>query len=173
MKTKMIFTLIVIFGIVITGCKQKEEKAEIDEVKIDIINDEFPESQAEIKEVLNGIFKSIQDKDADKLISYHVYGPKFTEFRDGAPRFGSEGNEQFERGFVGAISDFDYELGDLKINVFGDVALATFHADFRPTIEENQMQIWGQVTLVFVKTDNTWKITHEHFSPLIKEVEEV
>ena len=168
----MIFTLIMIFGIVITGCKQKEEKVEIEEVKIDIVNDEFPESQAEIKEVLNGIFKSIQDKDADKLISYHVYGPKFTEFRDGAPRFGSKGNEEYERGFVGAISDFDYDLGDLKIDVFGEVALATFHADFRPTIGEDKLQIWGQVTLVFVKIENTWKITHEHFSPLNKEEKE-
>jgi hypothetical protein len=44
---------------------------------------------------LDGIFKSIQDKDADKLIAYRVYGPKFTEFRDAAPRFNSEENEEF------------------------------------------------------------------------------
>ena len=129
-------------------------------------------AQVEIKEVLDGIFKSIQDKDADKLISYHVYGPKFTEFSNGEPRFGSEVNEQNERGFVGAISGFDYELGDLKIDVFGDVALVTFHADFRPKMGEDIMQIWAQITLVFVKTDNTWKITHEHSSPLNKEEKE-
>ncbi|HCY74420.1 MAG TPA: hypothetical protein DHV28_00730 [Ignavibacteriales bacterium] len=163
MKSNLILNLIIVFGIVIAGC-QPSEKSEID-----IINDEFSESQAEIKEVLDGIFKSIQDKDDDKLISYHIYGPKFTEFRDGEPRTGSEANEKYERGLVSAVSKFDYELGDLAINVFGEVAVVTFHADFRPTIGEDVNQILGQVTLVFVKTDNAWKITHEHFSPLNSE----
>lgn len=166
MKTKLTFVLIMIFGIINTGCSQGEAKVE--EGNIDLIHDEFPESQAEIKEVLDGIFKSIQEKDADKLISYHIYGPKFTEFRDGAPRFGSEGNEKYERGFVEGFSEFNYELEDLKVDVFGDVALATFHADFRPIIGGDTVQIWQQVTLVFVKTNNTWKITHEHISPLNK-----
>lgn len=163
MKTNLLLSLMIIFGIVTTGC-QPSEKPETD-----IINNEFSESQAEIKEVLNGIFKSIQDNDADKLISYHVYSPKFTEFRDSEPRSGSEENEKYERGLVSAVSNFDYELGDLLINVFGDVAVVTFHADFRPTIGEDKLQILGQVTLVFVKTADTWKITHEHFSPLNSE----
>lgn len=67
---------------------------------------------------------------------------------------------------MGAISGFDYELGDLKINVFGEVAVVTFHADFRPTIGADVVQIWGSTTLVFVKVDDDWKITHEHHSPL-------
>lgn len=135
---------------------------------IDILNNEFPEDKAEIQEALDGIFKSIQDKDADKLISYHIYGPKFTEFRNDGPRFGSEGNEEYERGFVGAISAFDYNLGGLKIDVFGEVAIVTFEADFRPTIENQIHQIWANVTLVFVKVNNTWKITHEHFTQFEK-----
>ena len=118
---------------------------------------------------MDGIFRSIQDKDADKLISYHVYGPKFTEFRDAAPRFTSGENEEFERGFVGAISGFDYELVDLQINVFGEVAVVTFINDFRPTMDDNVVQLWGQTTLVFVKTQDGWKITHEHHSAFNKE----
>ena len=116
MKTRFSFALIMIFGLLFTSCSKK----------VDIVNDEFPQAKVEIKKVLDGIFKSFQDKDADKLISYHVYGPKFTEFRNDAPRFGSKENEEYERGFVGAISAFDYNLGDLKIDVFGDVAVVTF-----------------------------------------------
>ncbi|MDZ7692774.1 MAG: nuclear transport factor 2 family protein [Balneolaceae bacterium] len=56
--------------------------------------------------------------------------------------------------------------GDLKIDVFGDVAVVTFHADFRPTIGDEIVQIWESTTLVFVKVDGAWKITHEHHSPL-------
>src|SRR5690606_7461193 len=134
---------------------------------VELINNPFPQAQAEIKATLDAIFKSIQDKDADKLISFHVYGPKFTEFKDSKPRVGAAENEAYERGLVGAVSAFDYSLDDLKIDVFGDVGVATFHADFRPTIDGNIVQIRGGVTLIFVKVDNKWKITHEHFSPLI------
>ncbi len=158
MRKKITFILVIIFMVLITGCK----------AKIDIVNDEFPEAKAEIKKVVDGIFKSFQDKDADKLISYHIYGPKFTEFRNNEPRFGSKGNEQYERGFVGAISAFDYNLGGLKIDVFGDVAVVTFEADFRPTIKDQVPQIWANVTLVFVKVKGNWKITHEHFSQFEK-----
>ena len=134
----------------------------------DLINYEFPEEKKKLKEVLDGIFTSIKNKDADKLISYHVYSPKFTEFRNDGPRFGSKGNEEFERGFVAAISAFDYNLGGLKIDVFRDVAIVTFEADFRPTIEKKIQQMWANVTLVFVKVKGEWKITHEHFSQFEK-----
>ncbi len=166
MKTKLTFLVVIILCFAFTNCDKKDDNT-IESQQIDLINDDFTESKAEIQTVLDGIFKSIQENDADKLISYHIYGPKFTEFRDSEKRFNSEENEQYERGFVGAISGFDYTLGDLKINVFGDVAVVTFHADFRPTIGEDVAQIWGSTTLVFVKVNGEWKITHEHHSPLI------
>jgi ketosteroid isomerase-like protein len=165
METKWALLATIIIGIIISGCG-RDEGSKVEKGEIDIITYQFPEAQAEIKVVLDGIFKSIQDKDADKLISNHIYGPKFTEFRDSEQRTGSAENEQYERGFVGAISGFEYALDDLMINVFGEVSVVTFHADFRPVIGADTVQIHGQVTLIFVKTDDTWKITHEHFSPL-------
>lgn len=170
MKTKLTAILIVILGCLFTNCKENKQNENIAEVKIDIINDDFPKAKAEIKTVLDDIFKCFQDNEADRLIAHHIYGPKFTEFRNDSPRFGSEENEEYERGFVGAISAFDYNLGDLKIDVFGDVAVATFEADFRPTMGEQVPQIWANVTLVFVKVNDTWKITHEHFSQFEKTV---
>jgi ketosteroid isomerase-like protein len=164
MKTKMIFTLIMIFGIVITGCKQKEEKVE--EVKIDLINDEFPEAKKEVKSVLDSLFVSIQNREIDELLSYHLYSDKFTEFRDGLPRTGSSENEEYERQLINNISAFDYKLGNLKIDVFDKIAIVTFNADFRPTIGEDIVQLWRQGTIVFVKSKGAWKITHEHFSPM-------
>ncbi len=71
------------------------------------MSEQFPGAQTEIQKVLNGIFVSIQNKDADKLISYHVYDPKFTEFRDGEYGTDAAGNEANERTFVEAISVFD------------------------------------------------------------------
>ena len=166
MKTRATLIFIALLGLFFTNCEEQKKVEEV--VQVDIVNDEFPEARAEIKRTLDGIFRSFQDKDADKLISYHVYGPKFTEFRNNEPLFGSAENEEFERGFVGAISAFDYNLGGLKIDVFGDVAVTTFEADFRPTIDGQVAQIWANVTLVFVKVNDSWKITHEHFSQFEK-----
>lgn len=154
----------VILGLLVTGCNEKEPQTQVEEVKIDLVNDEFPEAKEEIKQVLDDIFKSINEGNADQLISYHVYGPKFTEYRNDGPRLDSKGNEEYERGLVGAVTKFDYNLGDLKIDVFGDVAVVTFEADFRPTIEGEVNQMWANVTLVFVRVNDTWKITHEHFT---------
>jgi len=166
MKSKLTFIVIIFFSVILSACSE-DDTIVVEQEKADLINNTFPEAQAEIQTVINGIFKSIQDNDSDKLISYHIYGPKFTEFRDSQFRFGSAENEEYERGFVGAISGFDYNLDDLKINVFGEVAVVTFHADFRPTIAGEVHQIWGSTTLVFVKVNEEWKITHEHHSPLI------
>lgn len=166
MNTKLHLLLIAALFYITAGCDVNAENSKSDEQNVDLITDPFLESQAEIQSVLDGIFKAIDEGDADKLISYHIYGPKFTEFRDSERRFNSQENEDYERGLVGAVSNFDYNLGDLKINVFGDVAVVTFHADFRPTISDDVVQIWGSTTLVFVKVDGDWKITHEHHSPL-------
>ena len=164
MRSQLIITalILILISSVTAGCNVNAENHK----ERDIITDPFAASQAEIQSVLDGVFKAIDEGDADKLISYHIYGPKFTEFRDSERRFNSEQNEAYERGLVGAVSNFDYNLGERKINVFGEVAVVTFHADFRPTIDGEVVQIWGSTTLVFVKVDGEWKITHEHHSPL-------
>jgi ketosteroid isomerase-like protein len=171
MKLLKVLPLLIVSACLFTACCRtcSDEPATVAEV--DLINDPFEAEQAEIKAVLDGIFESIKNLDADKLISYHVYSPKFTEFRNADPRFGSEGNEQYERGFVAAIEGFDSNLGDLKIDVFGQVAVVTFEADFRPVMNGETGQIWANVTLVFVKVDGEWKITHEHFSQFEKDVQ--
>jgi len=180
MNIKLNLIVLVTLLYITTGCDVNSEnhksetqdvdfvtyQQDVDFVTNQLATNEFHVAQAEIQTVLDGIFKAIQDKDADKLISYHVYGPKFTEFRDSQLRFDSQANEEFERGFVGAISGFDYNLGDLKIDVFGSVAVVTFHADFRPIIDGQVIQIWESTTLVFLRVKGEWKITHEHHSPL-------
>ena len=164
MKTKLTFALIMILGILNTGCKQK---VEIEEVKIDLINDEFTESKTEIAQVMDTIWQCIAEKNIEKLISYHAYGPKFTEFQDGERRTGSKENEAFERSFFPSFTGINkWEANDLKIDVFGDVALATFHTDFQPIIESDTLRVTAQFGLLFIKTEEGWKITHEHSSPL-------
>ena len=167
MKAKITFALIFLSGILIAGCDQNQKSPKKADMSIDIINDDFPDAQAEIKVIVDNIFKSIQNKDAERLKSYHLYGPKFTAFAPGMLRQGSKENEEKERETINSISSFEYNLNDLKINVFGEVGVVTYHGDFEFTFETGNKQMHTQTSLIFVRTGTGWKLTHEHSSPRI------
>ena len=173
MKTRVTITLLLILVIGFTGCKQNEEASKttveevIEEVKVDLINDEFPEAKAEVMKTFGEIAQSIKDGDIDKLISFHAYGSKFTEFKNGALRNGSEDNEAHERNVFGSVSEVvKFDAKDLQIAVYGDVANLTFHSDFHLKFGEDLVIVNDQITLLFVNTDDGWKMVHEHHSPL-------
>ncbi len=170
MKTKLTFALIMIFGLLIIGCNQIDQKVKVEEVKIDIINDEFPEAKQEVMETFGAIAQSIKDGDIDKLISFHAYGPKFTEFKNGEPRNGDEANETHERNVFGSVTEVvKFDAKDLQIAVYGDVANLTFHSDFQLKFGEDLVVVNDQISLLFAKTNNGWKMVAEHHSPLNKE----
>lgn len=169
----MTFNLIIILGILIIGCKQKEQKVEVEELKIDLVNDEFPESKEAIKKTMDSITQSVKDGDIDRLISFHAYSPKFTEFKNGEPRNGGEENEEFERNVFGSVTEIvKFDMNDMKVAVYGDVANVTLHSDFHLKFEEDLAVVNEQISLLFVNTKNGWRIVHEHHSPLKKEENE-
>lgn len=164
MKTKLTLALVMIFGISLTGFTVKTEPHV---VKIDLINDEFPEAKQEVLQTFGAIAQSIKDSDMDKLISFHAYGPKFTEFKNGEPRNGGVANEEHERTVFGAVTEVvKFDAQDLQIAVYGDVANLTFHSDFQLKFGEDLVVVNDQITLLFVKTTDGWKMVHEHHSPL-------
>ena len=168
MKTKTTVALIMFAGLLISGCTQQKQKSE--EVKIDLINDEFPEAKQEVLETFGAIAQSIKDGDIDKLISFHAYSPKFTEFKNGEPRNGAEENEAHERNVFGSVTEVvKIEANDLEVAVYGDVANMTFHSDFHLKFGDDLVVVNDQITLLFVKTDKGWKLVHEHHSPLKSE----
>ena len=169
MKTKFLVAIIMIFTIMTSGCKQQEQKVEIEKVKIDLVNDEFPIAKQEVMETFGAIAQSIKDGDLDKLISFHAYGPKFTEFKNGQPRNGDKANEAHERNVFGTVTEVvKFDAKDLQIAVYGEVANLTFHSDFHLKFGEDLVIVNDQITLLFVKTNNGWKMVHEHHSPLAK-----
>ena len=170
MKTKLTLVVFMLFGVLFTGCKEQKVEEEVKEVKIDLVNDEFAESKQEVLETWDAIVQSLKDGDMDKLIAFHAYSPKFTEFKNGEPRNGSEANEEYERTTFGAVTEVvKFETNDMMVAVYGDVANLTFHSDFHLKFGEDLAVINTQVSLLFVKTDDGWKIVSEHHSPLNKE----
>ena len=169
MLKQTIFVISAILILTVVGCKDDPVTSTAGS-NIDLINDEFPEAKQQVLDTFVGIAQSIKDGDIDRLISYHAYGPKFTEFKDGAPRNGGETNEAYERNLFGSVTEVvKFDAKDLKIAVYGDVANLTFHSDFQLKFGEDLVVVNDQITLLFVKTNDGWKMVHEHHSPLNKE----
>jgi hypothetical protein len=96
-----------------------------------VIDQTYPQAQAEGLETFGAIAQSItagagngyDGEYMDQLISFHAYGPKFTEFNDGL-LYDSEGNENNERTLFGEIVDsggviqFAPLPGTLKVAVY-------------------------------------------------------
>ncbi|MBT8275162.1 MAG: nuclear transport factor 2 family protein [Bacteroidia bacterium] len=159
MKTRLACSLLMIFGIVSTTCLAQR----------DLINDEFPEAKQEIMQTFGAIAQSIKDGDIEKLISYHAYSPKFTEFKNGELRNDGTANETHERNVFGSVTEVvKFDAKDLQIAVYGEVANVTFHSDFHLKFGEDLVVVNDQITLLFVKTKDGWKMVHEHHSPLSK-----
>jgi ketosteroid isomerase-like protein len=165
MKTNVTLVLIMIFALVISSCK----KDDLDEQPInrDIITYDFPVEKQEVMETFGAIAQSIIEGDIEQLIAFHAYSPKFTEFKNGEPRNGAAANEAHERNVFGSVTEVvRFEANDLQIAVYGVVANVTFHSDFHLKFGEDLVIVNDQITLLFVKTDDGWKMVHEHHAAL-------
>jgi len=169
MKSKTIVTILILFGVFMAGCEDDTETPAIDTISTydPLIENEFPEAKQEVMETFGAIAQSIIDGDMDKLISFHAYSPKFTEFKNGEQRNDGEANEAYERSVFGSVTEVvKFDAKDLQIAVYGEVANLTFHSDFELKFGENLVMVNDQITLLFVNTEDGWKMVHEHHSPL-------
>jgi ketosteroid isomerase-like protein len=159
MKTISIVVLVLSLAGLFIGCQQKQT---------DIVKEMYPDEQKQIEKlVVHDIFDSAKAKDFDRLEAFHLLGPKFTKFDDWEPltRQDAQTAMKAERDAFSGVSDFNYNILDLKADVFGDVAIATFVADYSMKAGDTPIAAKARSTLVFVKDGGAWKIAHEHFSP--------
>jgi ketosteroid isomerase-like protein len=126
---------------------------------------------AKIKEVITEYFELAKTKEIEKIDSF--LDPKFTKFGDSPPY----DRREFERALMleqlqfASISDYDFKINDLKIEVKNDSAVATFLLEstgmivddysFRGTTINNK----SRTTVVLQKDDKgRWKMIHQHLS---------
>ncbi len=122
--------------------------------------------QKEVRDALAGIFEAAKQKDFARLEEYHLYGPMFTKFdiSETSSREDASTARERERSGIAPLQDLRMEARDLKIDVFGDVAVATFIFDCGFRNGAAMVNKSARSTLVFVKNGGRWKITHEHHS---------
>jgi ketosteroid isomerase-like protein len=136
-----------------------------------LITDPFIEAQTAIRVRLDEILDACRSKDFDRLAGYHLSGPKFSKFDDEGPqgRQDDKSGMQGEIDAFSALEDFDGGFDDLKIDVFGPVAVVTgvFRCTFTMNGEIGSAR--SRTSAVFVDNEGDWVIAHEHNSPLISE----
>jgi ketosteroid isomerase-like protein len=129
----------------------------------DLVNDSFPEAQAELREVVESIANDIMTGNIDALQAIHLDSDKFTKFGPRSfERQDLASTNESEAAFFGSVSDVNYEVKELKIDVFGDVGVATYYPHVSFVIDGEEQKASGRQTFVFLKTVNGWKIVHEH-----------
>lgn len=132
----------------------------------DLINDSYPEAQVEIEEVIKSIVNDAETKNIEGLKSAHLNSDKFSKF---GPRNFNRQNlantNTSEEKFFGSIENYKQEIVDLKIDVFGEVAVATYYPKVSFIQDGQEKKGSGRQTFVFLKTDKGWKIVHEHGTP--------
>ena len=155
MKTIRILTPLL--GIFILSCGPQSPKT-------DIINETFPETQSEIKALVVNIFKDGAAKNLEALDAYHLNSPKFTRVEDSGLLSYEEG-KILEENFYGNSDITHYNIHDQKVDVYGDIAISSFHLDVTAIIDSDTLDRKAKLSLTFAKDKGIWKIVHEHISP--------
>jgi ketosteroid isomerase-like protein len=124
------------------------------------------EVQAQVRQRLAEVMDACEEKDFERLDSYHLYGPKFTKFStEGAGRLETPAARQGEHDGPTAAKGLKMRADALKIDVFDNVAIATFILDYSFDTPNGPVEKRAQTTMAFVSDHGVWKIAHEHLSP--------
>ncbi len=128
---------------------------------------------AKIRDIIYNYFQLAKTKEIEKIEEF--LDSIFTKFGDSPPydRRDFERALMFEQLQFASLSDFDFKIENLKIEVIGDAAVATFviqvtgmivdDYSFRGTAIDNK----ARATVVLRKDKNGWwKMVHQHLSKL-------
>ncbi len=127
----------------------------------------------EIIRTIETLFESGKTKDFTVLRDIHLNDSKFSSFSDLPPYDLKDFQttiELEELRFV-SISDYEYQIKNPKISVFGDTAVVALELKQKGMLVDNKaftgehISIDGRATFVLIKHP-TWKIAHIHLSKI-------
>jgi len=125
-----------------------------------------------ITSVIHAFFEAGKNKDLASLADFHSSREVFSKFDENPPYTRQNSQEAFvyEQAAFANISDYSYQIDDLRVDLIGDVAVATFYLTYKGmfvndySFEGSPVSSKARVTMVLARTDGGWKIAHEHFS---------
>ena len=127
----------------------------------------------EILKVIQTFFEIGKTKNFSALRDIQLDSPEFSSFSD-VPPYGlkdySESIALEELRFA-SISDYDYEIKNVKISIFGTTGIVIFELNQKGMLVDNKtftgqhITINGRATFVLIK-EGTWKIIHYHLDKI-------
>ena len=126
----------------------------------------------QIEAVVFAFFEAGKNKDLASLGTFHSSRDIFTKFDENPPYTRQNSDEAFvyEQAAFANISDYSYQIDGMRIDMLGEVAVATFYLTYKGmfvndySFEGSPVGSRDRVTMVLSGTESGWKIVHEHFS---------
>jgi len=119
-------------------------------------------------------FEAGKNKDVETLGRLHSSHELFTKFDENPPYVRQNSEEAFvhEQAAFANISDYEYQIDDLRIDLLEGAAVATFYLSYKGmfindySFEGTPVSSRARVTMVLSRSDKGWRIVHEHLSTL-------
>lgn len=156
MSGKNLFVMLCIF-IIAMGCQSTNDSTD------------SSKAEKELRTIIEKIWADAVSGDLDALRDIHFNDPRFSKFGPRIPiRQDVKSTNESETEHFLMITDASFNLEDIKVDVFGDMTVTTFYTNY--SFVKNNIPAHGKarVTLVFLFTEDGWKIVHEHSSPFIQ-----
>ena len=127
----------------------------------------------EIFKVIQTFFEIGRTKNFSVLRNIQLDSPEFSSFSD-VPPYGLKSYSDsivLEELKFASISDYDYEMKNVKISIFGSTGVVTFVLNQKGMLVDNKaftgqhITINGRATFVLIK-EGTWKIIHYHLDKI-------
>lgn len=130
------------------------------------------QAKREVTALITSYFDIGKSKDITNLSRFFAPSGIFTKFDETPPYTRQTADDAFmyEQARFANISDYEYEVQELRIDVVGFVAIATFYLSFKGvfvndySFEGSTVGGRSRVTMVVGKLGAEWKIVHHHAS---------
>ncbi|MEM3737354.1 MAG: nuclear transport factor 2 family protein [Candidatus Bathyarchaeia archaeon] len=126
--------------------------------------------KALVGEVIRRRIEGIRLRDPSMIASTVKVG-FYTKFDDWTPKL-QEGSEALkeEEAALKVLSSYNYKMRDLRIEVHGGCAWASFYLDYEGAIRGSRFNVQSRVSMFLLEEGGEWRIVHEHFSIMPKEL---
>ena len=130
------------------------------------------DEKREIASVISSFFDAGKNKDFAALGRLHSSYGTFTKFDENPPYTRQNSQDAFvhEQAAFANLSDYDYRIDELRIDLIGLVAVATFYLTYTGmfvndySFEGSPVGSRTRATMVLSNSEEGWRIVHEHFS---------
>ena len=128
--------------------------------------------RSDVEALIRAFYEAGKNKDLSALADFHGPSERFTKFDEYPPYTRQNAEEAFvyEQAAFANISDYDYSINDLRIDLFEGVALATFYLSYSGmfvndySFEGSPVRSKTRVTMALARTPKGWRMVHEHLS---------